>query len=247
MQPSWITAKNPGPFTLSGTRTFFVGDRRIAVIDPGPAGDAEHVEALAARIEAAAEATVVLTHGHSDHSGALEDLLDRVDVRVVGTGHDLAEPLRDGAEVSTDAGVLIAVSTPGHAEFHLAFHWPAAAAAFLGDLVLGEGNTTWVGEYPGCVADYLVSLQRVRALECRTFYPAHGDPIEDTEDCLERYRAHRMDRIAQVRTALEEEPDADLDRIFQRVYGDIVLEGLHRKAAEMSLEALLDFVRRHPA
>ena len=38
-----ITAPNPGAFTLSGTRTYLLGES--AIIDPGPAIDS-HIEAI---------------------------------------------------------------------------------------------------------------------------------------------------------------------------------------------------------
>jgi len=244
MRPSWIVANNPGPFTLSGTRTFFVGSRRLAVIDPGPDGDREHVEALAERMGHADESTILLSHGHADHSGAVEALVARTGALVRGVGHDAAVPLSDGDVVETDQGPLISVDTPGHAKPHLVFHWPEAKAAFVADLVLGSGDTTWVGEYEGCVADYFESLERVGRLGCRVLYPAHGSAIEDVADCLDRYRSHRLVRVEQVRDVLTAEPNADLDHVYSVVYGDTVPDGFKR-AAEMSLEALLDYVR-HP-
>ena len=246
MQPGWITANNPGPFTLSGTRTFFVGDRRLVVIDPGPADDAEHIEALAARMDQADDVTILLTHGHADHAGGLDALIHRTGARARGVGHDAVEVLVDGDLVETDHGALVAVDTPGHANPHLAFHWPDAHAVFVGDLVLGRGDTTWVGEYPGCVADYLNSLERLGRLACDVMFPAHGDAIVDVPDRLERYRLHRVERIEQVRAVLEAEPAADLDRVYEVVYGDAVPGG-YRRAAEMSLDALLDYIRTHRA
>ena len=43
-----VVARNPGPFTFTGTGTYIVGQGAVAVIDPGPA-DPEHLEALNAR------------------------------------------------------------------------------------------------------------------------------------------------------------------------------------------------------
>ncbi len=245
MRPRWITADNPGPFTLDGTRTFFVGDRSVALVDPGP-DDPAHVEALAAEASKADHVTILLTHGHPDHAGATETLAERIGAEVRGSGHPRARPLAPGEPVRTDAGEIFPVDTPGHARPHTAFHWPAADALFAGDFVLGRGDTTWVGEYEGCVADYLASLERIRALDCSVIYPAHGPPIDDVEACLDRYEAHRMDRIAQVREVLARRPDTDVEGVLEAVYGDR-LPGAVVEAVRMSTKALLDFVRQHPA
>ena len=154
-------------------------------------------------------------------------------------------PLADGERVGTDAGDLVAVSTPGHAREHLVFHWPDEGAVFVGDLVLGSGDTTWVGGYPGCVGDYLASLDRVEALAPRLLLPAHGPPVTDPAAHLERFRAHRLDRIAQVRRALAVRPDASLDELLRVVYGHAVPTGV-LPAARASLAALIEHARESP-
>lgn len=95
-----LRADNPGPFTLDGTRVHIVGRDRPVVIDPGPP-DAAHVEALDRALEGAASVTVLLTHGHDDHTGAVDPLVGRlrerdVPVEVLGSGHRSARPLADG-------------------------------------------------------------------------------------------------------------------------------------------------------
>ena len=40
-----LIAKNPGPFTFTGTGTFIVGTKELAIIDPGPIDD-EHLKAI---------------------------------------------------------------------------------------------------------------------------------------------------------------------------------------------------------
>jgi len=42
-----VVAGNPGLMTGPGTNTYLLGDREIAVIDPGP-NDARHLEAILA-------------------------------------------------------------------------------------------------------------------------------------------------------------------------------------------------------
>jgi hypothetical protein len=73
-------------------------------------------------------------------------------------------------------------------------------------------------------------------------YPAHGPPIEDPSAALDRYRAHRSERIEQVRRALARHPDVDAEGLFEVVYGDAVPKHVHH-AALMSLSALVEHVR----
>jgi glyoxylase-like metal-dependent hydrolase (beta-lactamase superfamily II) len=151
-------------------------------------------------------------------------------------------PLVDGDSVLTDAGTLTVIDTPGHAREHLSFHWPERGAVFVGDLLLGRGDTTWVGEYPGCVADYLGSLARLQALDLRVIYPTHGPPLEDPVEALARFGDHRRERIRQVRDAMAAHSGADPDELLDVVYGARVPEPL-RPAALQSLGALVEYVR----
>jgi glyoxylase-like metal-dependent hydrolase (beta-lactamase superfamily II) len=134
------------------------------------------------------------------------------------------------------------VPTPGHTPDHLCYHWPGGDGLFAGDLLLGRGDTTWVGDYPGCVADYLASLARVRALGVGTLYPAHGPTLVDGPAALDRFEAHRRARIRQVEEALARRPDAGARDLLRPVYGDTLPAGMEG-AALKSLEALLEHVR----
>jgi glyoxylase-like metal-dependent hydrolase (beta-lactamase superfamily II) len=209
------------------------------VIDPGPDVEA-HVRAVSSLLEGADDVTILITHQHEDHAGGAAALARLTGALVAGAG-PVERVLPDGAAVHTDEGELIAVSTPGHARDHLCFHWPRASALFAGDLMLGEGDTTWVAGYPGCVGDYLESLARLRALSLGRIYPAHGDPIDDVMERIDRYEAHRRARIAQVEAVLRDNPAATRRQILDRVYGGIVPPALVPAAME-SLAALLDYL-----
>lgn len=239
-RPRVVAASNPGPFTLDGTRTYIVGREVAAVIDPGP-DDAGHLRALLAEVADAHRVTVLVTHDHADHSGCARTLADALGAPLLGPCRGADGPLADGDAVATDQGELAAVDTPGHCAGHVCFHWARGEALFAGDLVLGEGSTTWVGEYRGCVRDYLASLERVEALAPRVIYPAHGPPLEDVPGALAAYREHRLARIGQTELAGREHPDATPAQLVTTIHGDELPPRL-RAAAEASIAAMLDYL-----
>ena len=61
----WRAIRRHSP--ISGTQTYLVGERELAVIDPGP-DLPEHVEALIGGALAAGRvAAIMCTHTHRDH------------------------------------------------------------------------------------------------------------------------------------------------------------------------------------
>lgn len=244
-EPQVVVAGNPGPFTLDGTRTFLVGRRQVAVIDPGP-DVKNHIRAVSHRLKQSHEIRILLTHGHSDHAGATAVLAEEVGSLVFASPAlrrrefipDAVHPLAEGDRVPTDQGDLRILEVPGHSRDHLAYYWPEAGALFAGDLVLGRGDTTWLGEYPGCVADYLSSLGKVRALDPRVLYPSHGPAIFDPPGVLARFEKHRLQRIEEVREARLAHPGADPTELARLVYGG---EGREKfaDAARESVEVTL--------
>jgi glyoxylase-like metal-dependent hydrolase (beta-lactamase superfamily II) len=198
------------------------------------------VTALALMVAGAESVTVVVTHEHDDHADAAFPLAKLTGGSVVGLTPG-ARHLVDGDRVSTDVGELVAVDTPGHCPDHLCFHWPERAGLFAGDLVIGSGDTTWVAGYPGAVRDYLASIERIRSLGLSKIYPAHGEPIEDVAQRLDRFESHRRKRIEQVSRVLEKNPAATRREIMAEVYGDTIPKGLER-AAIASMDAILDYL-----
>lgn len=229
-------APNPGPLTLTGTRTYVVGGTVAAIVDPGPAIKS-HLGALAAAVADARAVTILLTHAHDDHSAGAAELARAVGAEVHGPGGD--HDIEDGQRFATSDGELVAVSTPGHARRHFCFHRTSNDSVFVGDLILGEGDTTWVGEYSGAVAHYLHSLDRVEALEPRLLHPAHGPTIRDPAETIARFRNHRLARIDMVRHALDD-GHTGAAAITRQVYGELP-PGIHGMAVT-SVKAILDYL-----
>lgn len=248
-----VRAANPSPMTLDGTRTFVVGLREPVVIDPGP-DDPDHRAALLRELAGATPRSILLTHSHPDHAAGAAALARAVGGAVAMAPGALGTPypappversLADAEAIPTDAGEVRVVLTPGHAPEHAAFHWPAGGAAFVGDLLMGEGDTALVAPPEGDLGAYLRSLDRVEALGARVLYPAHGEPLRDPAAALRRYRAHRAERLAQLREALAAHPGASPAALVRAIYGDALPAAL-RQAAEGSVAAMLTHLRGGP-
>lgn len=220
------------------------------VIDPGP-DDPEHLAAVVAALGGSRPAAILLTHGHLDHSALAVRLAEQVG-GPVGTARgacaEYVDPRRvdrwlaDGDRVETDAGPIIALATPGHAPEHLAFvHEAEEIRVFVGDLLMGTGNTTLVAPPEGELHAYLASLRRVDDLRADVLHPAHGTALTDPGAAVRRYVAHREARIRQVAAAAASIGDADPARISALVYGTGVPPEL-AAAAEGSVRAVLDFL-----
>jgi glyoxylase-like metal-dependent hydrolase (beta-lactamase superfamily II) len=192
-----VRAANPGPFTLDGTNSWIVGRDPAWLIDPGPAL-AEHTEALAAEIRSRGGlGGTALTHGHSDHSESIPAIRDRFpDARIAAATEGFDLLLEDGSSF----GPLEVIATPGHAADHLTF--AVDRVAFTGDLVLGEGSSLIV-PYPGALADYLESLDRLRRRGFEVLAPGHGPPVFDAQAKLDEYISHRLDREQRLLAALD--------------------------------------------
>ncbi len=215
-----------------------MGAERAAIIDPGPALDG-HLAILAEAVSRATNVVILLTHAHEDHAEGAADLASMLGVEALGPGGE--RDIGEGQAFATSCGDLVAVSTPGHARQHFCFHLPDAATVFVGDLVLGEGDTTWVGEYRASIADYLTSLDKLEGLGSRVLYPGHGPTIRDPRATIGRFRRHRESRIEMVRGALAQ-GHADPVAITRHVYGE--LEGMVQSMAVASVEAMLDYLSR---
>ncbi len=217
----------------------------MAVVDPGPS-DPSHLRELVEALASSESVQIVVTHGHGDHAEAAGELArllgERYTTRVPETDTPADTAPRPGTVWDTDAGRLVAVSTPGHTRDHVVFHWPERHAVFAGDVLLGEGDTTWLGEYPGCVADYLSSLDVIESLDPAVVYPGHGPPVTDPLDAVARFRRHRHERIAQVAAAIAALGDVPAEQLVETVYGRALPPRLTAAAAR-SVEVMAHHVR----
>ncbi len=214
-----VVADNPGPFTGAGTGTYIVGravaDASIAVIDPGPA-DHAHLAALLRAINGRAVSQILVTHTHRDHAPLASPLASATGAPILAArppvraqhvsgapdeddDHDFRPDviLGDGDVITGDGWTIEALLTPGHASNHVAFALREENALFSGDHVMGW-STTVVAPPDGNMRDYMASLDKVIARNFDTIWPTHGPPIRKVRPFLEAYRAHRLEREAQI-------------------------------------------------
>jgi glyoxylase-like metal-dependent hydrolase (beta-lactamase superfamily II) len=240
-----LLAGNPSPMTLDGTNTWLLraADAPDAVVvDPGP-DDEGHLAAVAA---AGPVREILLTHGHADHSAGARRLheLTGAPVRALDPAYRYGGEGLAGGDVVARCGVEVrVVATPGHSGDSLCFRvsGPGGADAVLtGDTILGRGSTV-VAHPDGRLADYLASLRRLAALGPLAVLPGHGPELPDAAAAAGHYLAHREERLAQVRAALDAlGPDASPRALVEHVYA--VVDPALWWAAELSMRAQLEYL-----
>ncbi|XAS65999.1 MBL fold metallo-hydrolase [Micrococcaceae bacterium Sec5.7] len=248
-------APNPGPMSLDGTNSYLIGvpdaagRGRCVVVDPGPP-DEQHLQELAA---AGTVELILITHRHADHTAGSARLheITGAPVRAADPRHCHGGPALEGDETIHAAGVQIRViATPGHTSDSVCFHLPEdgadrsgtpAGSVLTGDTILGRGTTML--DFPdGKLGDYLASLDLLERLGGATVLPAHGAVRPHLDAVARAYRAHRRDRLAQIRAALRTlGRDAGVQEVADAVYADV--DPAVRRAAEISVAAQLEYLR----
>jgi len=243
-----LLAPNPSPMTLDGTNTWLIaepGASTAVVVDPGP-DDQSHLSRICSAADQAGLriATIVLTHGHLDHSAGARDLaeLTGATVRAVDKAYRLgSEGLPPGSVVSEGGCEIEVITTPGHTSDSVCLYLRADQAVLTGDTVLGRGTTVIAGD--GNLSDYLGSLDRLRALadstELRALLPGHGPLLGDPLKVIDFYITHRAERLAEIRAALAA-GDRTRSEIVARVYAEV--DRRLWPAAEMSVRAQLAYL-----
>ncbi|MBT9288399.1 MBL fold metallo-hydrolase [Prosthecodimorpha staleyi] len=258
-----ITARNPGPFTFAGTNSWLVGERALAVIDPGP-DDPDHIALLMAAIGRADVAAIVITHTHRDHSPAAAAIAAATGAPILAEGpHRPSRPLAlgevnpldasgdhdfrfdrrvgDGDRIEGDGWTLEAIATPGHCANHLAFALPEEDAVFSGDHVMAW-STSIVAPPDGAMSDYMASLDRMMARSDGLYWPGHGGPVREPGTFLADLKAHRLGREKAVLDRVTA-GDGTIPAMVRVIYAEVDPR-LHGAAGLSVLAHLEDLVAR---
>jgi glyoxylase-like metal-dependent hydrolase (beta-lactamase superfamily II) len=130
------------------------------------------------------------------------------DVRLYADSLDDHEydTLRDEAEMEFEAGALRVVHTPGHTPGSCSFVREADRTVIAGDCILKRITPNPIlspdpidrSKRFHSLAEYLVSLARLRAFAPTLVYGGHGEPVRDYEELFNRYLRAIRDRQAEV-------------------------------------------------
>jgi endoribonuclease LACTB2 len=246
-----LALRTPTLPPATATNTLVVGRRRLAVIEPAtPYADEQAAldGLLQALVGSGAEvAAILLTHHHMDHTGHAAALRERTGAPIHAHRETAARvdfavdvELADGAEVELGDGfVVAAMHTPGHAPGHLVYLERSSGLAYAGDMVAGVGTILIDPADDGDMIAYLASLERVAAARPKALVPAHGPVLDDPQEVLRRYRAHRLMREDRIWSAIHATP-RDLSAILAEAYADTpeVLWPLAARSLEAHLRKL---------
>ena len=239
-----ILAPNPSPMTFRGTNTYLLGDRQVAVIDPGP-DETAHLQSILAALGPNQQVThILVTHSHLDHSPLARRLAQETGARIYGYGasdtgrsaimRQLAESglvgggegvdpdflpdvgVDDGAVLEGEGWRVTAHWTPGHFGNHLCFS--LREAVFTGDLVMGWASSL-VSPPDGDLTDFMASCRKLQQLDAQVFYAGHGAPISAPRERLDWLIAHRLTRESAILERLKSGP-ANAEGLARAIYTD---------------------------
>jgi glyoxylase-like metal-dependent hydrolase (beta-lactamase superfamily II) len=232
----------------------------VAVIDPGPLDDA-HLDAILAALEPDEKVThVIITHTHLDHSPLAMPLKARTGAEIYshapgetetfdgprleeGTDESFAPDhiVAHGDRIVGDDWTLECVFTPGHMSGHMCYALEQEKALFSGDHVMGW-STTVIAPPDGDMTDYMASLDVLLTRDDVVYWPTHGTRIDNPQDFVRAYIAHRRNREAQVIERLKA-GDSEIKKMVEVMYADVD-KGLHPAAALSVLAHMQDLTKR---
>lgn len=160
--------------------------------------------------------------------------------------------LKDEMELEFTGGTLKVLHTPGHTPGSCSFLREADRTLIAGDCVLKRITPNpIISPDPidkekrfQSLAEYLVSLARLRSFAPTLVYGGHGEPIEDFEEIFNRYVRAIDERQKRVIGLVEQNGVTAFD-VAQRLFPNAINQDVHRFLAISEAVAHLDYAERH--
>ena len=161
---------------------------------------------------------------------------------------DEHEELKDEGELGFAGGALRVVHTPGHTPGSCSFLREADRTIIAGDCVLKRVTPNPVlspdpvdptRRFPS-LAEYLVSLARLRSFAPTLVHGGHGEPVNDYEELFNRYLRAVRERQSQV-VGLVPKAGATAWDVARELFPDV--DDVHRFLAVSEAAAHLDLAQ----
>ena len=147
-----------------------------------PAGSVEILYDYSGYLRRAREEMTRILAGFDESARTWEEFFP--DIEYAEERIDVTRELRDGDALTLGDVELEVVSTPGHADPHLAFWHDESGTLLSGDLVDPDGRFQY-GPLLGDVGEYKASLRRIERLDPEVVVPMHGPPMSDPQRRIE--------------------------------------------------------------
>jgi len=159
--------------------------------------------------------------------------------------------LRDEMEIEFASGTLKVLHTPGHTPGSCSFLREANRTVIAGDCVLkGITPNPIISPDPfdaekrfKSLAEYLVSLARIRSYSPTLIYGGHGEPIEDYEEIFNRYVRAIDERQKNVVSLLNNDGTTAFETA-QKLFPNAINRDVHRFLAISEAVAHLDYAEQ---
>lgn len=159
--------------------------------------------------------------------------------------------LRDEMELEFTAGTLTVLHTPGHTPGSCSFYRAADRTMICGDCVLKRITPNPIlspdpvdpsRRFPS-LAEYLVSLARLREFRPTLAYGGHGEPVSDFDEIFHRYVRAIDERQKRV-VSLVGRDGATAYEVAQKLFPNAIDADVHRFLAISESIAHLDLAER---
>ncbi len=229
-----ITANNASIYTGPGTNTYLIGTDKIAVIDPGPADDKAHIEAILSACDGKIY-WLLATHTHIDHSPAIAELAEHTGAELIGIKRKPVDEFldanfnpdndfADGQTIHCDEFSVRAIATPGHVDNHLCFLLENEMMLFSGDHIMQGATVVIVTPHGGCMSDYMASVAKLIDKGINYIAPAHGHIMDEADAALSDLYQHRLKQEQKILRTIRLLKKASLKELAQQVYPNVDIE-----------------------
>ncbi len=180
----------------------------------------------------------------------MRGLYEEISLLTDSLGEGELQDLEDEMEIEFESGMLKVLHTPGHTPGSCSFVREADRTLICGDCVLkritpnpilSPDPTAPEKRFPS-LAEYLVSLARLRSLKPTLVHGGHGEPVTDFEEIFNRYVRAIDERQRRV-LALVPPSGATAYEVAKELFAKSFSADVHRFLAISEAAAHLDLAR----